>query len=132
MIAAAVIVSGTHVQAECISPPPPCEALKQSSIVVLADVLDATIPKSERRPGEFIGRLDVRLRVVERFKGIPKNPPEITASIPFNAETIFLEQGQTYLVYANVSQAGNWQTSCTRTRPAKPADDELRVLRQCQ
>jgi hypothetical protein len=131
--AVAMLVSCIRVQAECIIVPPPCEAMTRNTVVVLARVLQATSPwDNPRRPGERFLRHDVRLHVIERFKGISGDQGEITASIPWGAETIGLAQGSIYLVYADVSPSGNWQTACTRTRRTTAEDDEVRVLRQCR
>jgi hypothetical protein len=77
-------------------------------------------------------RHDARLRIVERFKGIPADQNELSISIPFNAETTVLSKGKTYLVYAFVDTAGDWQTSCTRTKVSDADDEEVRILRQCK
>ena len=131
-VVAGLIVSCTQVRAECLTPPPPCEALKQNGVVVLADVLEAKFTSVENRPNEITGPLHVRLRVRERFKGVPKDDTEVKASIPLNAETIIPVEGQTFLIYADLLPSGSWQTACTRTRRLRANDDEVRVLRECR
>jgi hypothetical protein len=131
--AAALFYQCTALRAECIIPPPPCEALKQVSVVALVDVVDAIGPGEQpNRFGERFMRHDARLRIVERFKGIPADQNELSISIPFNAETTVLSKGKTYLVYAFVDTAGDWQTSCTRTKVSDADDEEVRILRQCK
>lgn len=141
LAAAAVFSQGTPIWAECLTPPPPCEAMKQASVVVLAHVVDATRPGEQpNRPGERFMRHDARLRVLERFKGIAAGQTELTISIPYNMETTVLSKAETYLIYADVNTAGDWhsgkvgdwQTSCTRTKVADSDDQEVRTLRQCK
>ena len=132
IVAAGLIASCTQVRAECLTPLPPCEALKRNAVVVLADVLDARIRTAEGPPKVLTGPVDIRLRVLERFKGVPKDQSEIKTSISLNAETIIPNEGQTFLVYADLRPSGNWDTACTRTRRANGADDEVRVLRECR
>jgi hypothetical protein len=126
--AIALVVYSTGLWAECWTPPPPCAAMTQNSVVVLAEVLDATFRSAEPL-------LDVRLRVLEPFKGVEDHQAEIEMNgILLTAETITLVKGQTYLIYANVYPSGIWGTACSRTRKASadgPAD-ELLVLRQCR
>ena len=42
----------------------------------------------------------VKLRVVERFKGVSPQQLELTGSIHHNAESVFLNAGERYLLYA--------------------------------
>jgi hypothetical protein len=129
--AASLFVYSTVLRAECWTPPPPCEALTRNSVVVLAEVLDARYPSVENRPNEF-ARLDMRLRVLERFKGVADKQAEIEASIPMTAESIMPLKGATYLIFADLTRSGNWQTACGRTRQVSADDDEVRILRQCR
>jgi hypothetical protein len=125
----ALLVSCVRVQAECIAPPPPCEALTRASVVVLATVMPETdwLPPTAAR----LPLLGARLRVVERFKGVAQDESEIVLSILGTAETPLMKAGQTYLVYARVSASGVADTACSRTREATADADEVRVLRQC-
>jgi hypothetical protein len=126
--AAALVISCIRVQAECWTPLPPCASLKQNTVVVLAEVLGPR-DSQDRSEGPWF---DVRLRVIERFKGVPPSQAEIQASFIGTAESIVPARGRTYLVYANVAPSGQWNTSCSRTRPVTATDDdEVRVLRQC-
>ncbi len=61
--------------AACTPPPPPCEALMEASLVFLADVL-------ETGSADLIGAhplppQTVRLKVIERLKGIPNYQDEL-------------------------------------------------------
>jgi hypothetical protein len=118
---------------ECLPPPPPCEALQRYSVVLVADVIDAT-DSWDRAADKYRPQSQhVRLRVVEAFKGVPAETPEITADIVnVSAEDIFLRKGQKYLVFAFRRADGRWQTTCSlRTRPVKKDDEEIGQLRAC-
>ena len=130
-IAAGVLLSTAGARADCGPPRPPCEALAQSSVVALVDVIDAVGPFEA--PNTF-GRLlphVARLRVAERFKGIPAEQREVTATIDYNAETIPLEAGKRFLVYAHIMKTGHWLTACSRTKRVSADDEELKQLRRC-
>jgi hypothetical protein len=58
----------------------------------------------------------VKLKVIERFKGVLPEQREITATISINAETVFLEIGKRYLLYAIQNKDGSWITSCSSTK----------------
>jgi hypothetical protein len=123
----------SRVTAECIVPPPPCEALKDAPIVLLADVVDAIAPwEHPGQPNALLSN-DVRLRVIEAFKGVPAGQSEITASLHVSVETpVVLVKGETYLLYVYVGDKGTWGTGCTRTRRAARTDPEVRELRRCK
>ena len=133
LVVAALFICASGVRAECLILPPPCEAMNRESVVVLAKVLEKKAPWDQpRRPGERFMREDVRLSVLERFKGLAENQREISISIPWTTESIGLAQDRLHLLYAYVDAAGDWQTACTRTRQVEADDDEIRVLRQCR
>ena len=123
----------THLAAECITLPP-CEALRQASVVFIADVLEAGPFRREISPTSYgPAPQPVRFAVIERFKGIPADHQDIATNIAFSsAETVFVTAGVRYLVYARTRQDGNWDTSCSRTKPAAEAISELSELRQCR
>ena len=73
----------------------------------------------------------VKLRVVERLKGVSPEQLEITGGIYNNAESVFLEAGKRYLLYTLQDRDGTWVTSCSRTKLAHVAAEELTQLRQC-
>jgi hypothetical protein len=133
VIALMLFIRADRLHAECLILPPPCEAMKRDSVVVLAQVLDSKAPWDQpRRSGEHFMRNDVRIEVLERFKGLAENQREISISIPWTSESLGLAQDRVYLVFAFVNSAGDWQTACTRTRQVSADDDEIRVLRQCR
>jgi len=133
VIAAVLCGRATGLRAECLILPPPCEAMNRESVVVVAKVLEKKAPWDQpRRPGEQFMREDVRLSVLERFKGLTDDQRDISISIPWTTESIGLAQDRIYLIYAFVNAAGDWQTACTRTRPVTEGDSELRLLRQCR
>jgi hypothetical protein len=119
-----------QLNAECIIPPPPCRALAQSAMVVVVDVIEAA------EPWEIVGGVGklvpqvVRLRVVERFKGVSPQQQELTGSIHHSAESIFLQAGKRYLLYTE-NWNGSWLTNCSRTKLADVASAEVRQLRGC-
>ena len=118
------------VSAECIIPPPPCEALARAAIVVVVDVIEVADPweANSFRPIPQV----VKLKVVEIFRGVSREQREITGSISNNAESVFLEAGRRYLLYAVQNNDGTWGTSCSRTKLANVASEELSQLRKCQ
>jgi hypothetical protein len=115
--------------AACLVPPPPCEAVRQSSIVLVADVLASWFESSPIAPNVArLGPQRARLRPLERFKG-PELQAEIIVWIPLNSETVVLDRDVRYLIYATELN-GQWQTTC-RTKPVTQAAEELKELRQC-
>ena len=116
---------------ECVGPRPPCEALAGADIVALVDVVEAAEPKEKvGADTRFVPQV-VKLRVVERFKGMSPQQLEITGSIHYNAESMFLTAGKRYLFYAHKGEDGTWTTSCSRTKLVQDASAELRQLRRC-
>jgi hypothetical protein len=124
--------STLRVSGECISLTP-CEALRQASVVFVADVIEAGEPaerisQTQSRPAPQA----VRFKIIERFKGLSPDQAEISAKIAFSsAETVFVTAGKRYLVYARERSDGTWDTNCSATKPVDEAAQELAVLRQC-
>lgn len=125
--------SGREVCAECISFSP-CEALQKSSVVFVADVIEAG-PPAERisdTQSKAVAQ-PARFRIVDRFKGVPADRQEIAAKIAFSsAETVFVTAGTRYLVYARERSDGTWDTNCSRTKPLREVGEELSELRLCR
>ena len=133
LLCLALVVSGRNylVHAECIVPPPPCESLTRATFVAVVDAIEAAEPW--RKLGdrlEFIPQV-VKLRVVEQFKGTSRQQREITGRIFNDAESVFLETGNRYLLYAIQKEDGTWLTSCSRTKLAETATAEVWQLRRC-
>ena len=118
--------------ADCLIPPPPCEALARAAIVALVDVSGAAEPFEKVGADTFrpIPQA-VKLRLVERFKGLSPRQREITGSIHHNSESVFLKTGKRYLFYTTPNRDGTWITSCSRTKLADAASAELGQLRKC-
>jgi hypothetical protein len=125
VVATMIVEASDFVRAECLIPPPPCQALSQASLVVIADVLEATQPWVERSQV-------VTLNIIERFKDVLPSQKQLTLKVQSNVETVFLEKGKRYLIYAFQVRPGEWGTSCSRTRVVTDADPELKQLRQCR
>lgn len=66
------LLSPSEVYAECLLPPPPCEALKRSTHVFLADVQSAA---------DMVSPQAVRFTVLESFKGIAEGDVPLTVEI---------------------------------------------------
>ncbi len=124
--------------AECIVPPRPCEALKKADYVFLADVEQAGGPSEAVGPsaGQRLPQA-VRFRVVETFKGV--EPPDRRMDARNRTDspemTVF-RAGNRYLVYAKRERDGVWSTECSRTTLVRKDGDEriqeeLRELRTC-
>src|SRR5262249_18530776 len=134
LVAIALFISSSPSQAECIGPPPPCEAIKRTAIVVLADVLD--VVKTNRPEGA----VDLHLRVVERFKGAVRKQRELWPTItplsptlsPVSPDTVVPTNGGRWLIFARVSPDGDWATACTPTHIPIPDGKEVRTLRHCR
>lgn len=128
-----LLASPVHpvVYAACDVPPPPCEALKHATVVMVADIIEAIPPATTSGPS-FLLKIPerFRLKVVEGFKGVRLQEREMTPRIPYSSETVVLEAGKRYLLYAQ-EYRGNWSTSCTRTKLAIQASAEVQQLRQC-
>jgi hypothetical protein len=81
-------------------------------MVAVVDVIESK--RDEPAGRAFVPHI-AKLRIVERFKG----PRQQEVSLPFafyEAETVFLEGGKRYLLYAFQRTDGPWTTSCLRTR----------------
>jgi hypothetical protein len=115
------------VNAECLIPPPPCKELARAAIVAVVDVIEVANPW-ENDGLKLIPQV-VRLRVVERFKGVLPQLQEITGNIAYDAESVFLQAGERYLLYTLVDRDGIWITSCSRTKLADFANAEVSQLR---
>ena len=117
--------------AECLAAPPPCQSLAESAIVALVDVVEAA--EVWEKVGDVFRPVPqkVRLRVIERFKGVTPEQREITGSIHHDGESAFLAVGQRYLLYAYRHRSGTWITSCSRTTLAQTAAAELQQLGRC-
>ncbi len=123
---------GRPARTECVGPRPPCEEFAAASVVALVDVVEASEPW-EKVDAQTLRPVPqaVKLRVVERFKGVSPDQRELTGSIHHNAESLFLASGKRYLLYASKDRDGTWMTSCSRTTLAENASAELRQLRRC-
>ena len=122
-----------QVHAECVSLSV-CYEFDHSSIVVLADVIEAApVPEIVGNTLRY-GNQVVWLRVIERFKGVPEDQREITATIDTRGET---PNGLTlgrHLIYAYAPDKGGlWRIACSRTKPVTENDEtgEVRQVRQC-
>ena len=117
--------------AACLPPPPPCDALRDTTLVLLADVLETGY--GELLAGNPLRPQTARLKVIERLKGIQKENDEITATIWFDSNSVMLEAGKQFLVYANPLKGlpAVWSTGCSRTKPLSDSGGELEQLRQC-
>ena len=119
-----VIACAKGAVAECVVPPPPCQAMENAAIVFVGDVVLAGPLEQLSQP--------VRFRVIERFKGIPEDQTEVAGSVRFNAEAILFASGLRYIVYASRASDGTWGTACSRTATLKERPDEIRQLRLCK
>ena len=118
---------------ECIARPA-CESLKLASIVLVADVTSAGQPavRVDEREAYMIPQR-VQLKVVERFKGVSADQRELDANIAIRGmESVFLAQGQRYLVFAVMREDGTLETACSGTKPIEAAAEDLKQLRQCR
>jgi hypothetical protein len=115
--------------AVCVLPlPPPCQSLASHAVVLVADVLEVSDTSGlESHSGAQV----VKMRIAERFKGVPGTNNVMTASIANEHEAVFLTAGKRYVIYANLHSNGFWDTRCSRTRPVDEATEELTQLRQC-
>src|SRR5688500_15082545 len=80
-----------------------CYEFEYRSIVVLAEVIEASSGlEVVGNQARFVPQV-VRLRVIERFKGIPEDQREITARIDTTGETPNRVALGRHLIYANAS-----------------------------
>jgi hypothetical protein len=125
------LLSPSEAHTECLVPPPPCDALKRSTHVFLADVQSAA---------DMVSPQAVTFAVLESFKGIAEGQQTFEGrfgALTFEAVT-FVPQRR-YLVYANLQTDGILSTSCSRSREVPPTADrvggditsEIRALRSC-
>jgi hypothetical protein len=129
----AVQESSRTVCAECISFSP-CAAWRQSSIVFVADVIEAGSPWEQVNETTVKPAAQTaRFKIVEGFKGVPADRQEITAKIAYSSvETVFVTAGVRYLVYAQERSDGTWNTTCSRTKPVRDANQDLAELPTCR
>ncbi len=125
--------------AQCIVPPAPCEALKKADYVFLGDV-EAQPGAASEEAGPGAGRRlpqVVRFRIIEAFKGVAASDRHIEArNRADGADMTVFRAGNRYLVYAKRERDGVWSTECSRTALVRQAGDErfqaeLRELRRC-
>jgi hypothetical protein len=130
---AAAVMDGSRVSAECVAFSP-CDALRRSSFVFVADVVEAGSPSE--RISETQSRAapqPVRFKIVERLKGIKADEADVSAKIASSsAESVFVTAGIRYLVYASRRPDGTWDTACLGTKPVAEAATDLAKLRQCR
>src|SRR5690606_11976128 len=93
ILAIAALSRVDHGTMACPPPPPPCEALQQASIVLLADVLEAEHAAELIAPNPLAPQR-VRLKVIERFKGVAREQREVTARIWYDSNSVLLEKGK--------------------------------------
>jgi hypothetical protein len=129
----AMMIYANGALAECIVPPPPCQAMEKAAIVFVGDVTLAGPFEQQTGPNAFqFVPQPVRFRVVERFKGVPEGQTEVAGSVRFSAEAILFTSGLRYIVYASLASDGTWGTACSRTSTLKERPDEIRQLRKCK
>jgi hypothetical protein len=129
----------SRLEAECIVPPAPCEALKKADYVFLADAEQAGDASEAVGPGAG-QRLPqvVRFHIIEAFKGVDTSEQRIEArNRTDGAEMTVFRAGNRYLVYAKRERNGVWSTECSRTALVRQTgderiEDELRELRTCR
>ena len=127
------LMSPSGVDAACVVPPPPCEAMRLATHVFLADADFAGSHLTSPQPVQF--------NVIEAFKGIAKGERAFEGRFEaLNAEAISFFSQRRYFVYANLQADGILYTSCSRTRELPQDDDrfardiavELGTLRRCR
>lgn len=119
---------GAVVSAECVLPPPPCEALARSSIVFVGDVTTAGPIENQTGPPDQ----SVRFRLIERFKGLRKDQTQVDAAVSLSsAEAISFAADRRYVVYVRVQSDGKWSTTCSRTGTLEQRPNDVRELRAC-
>jgi hypothetical protein len=115
----------TGAGAECFVRPA-CEALKNEGWKFVFVAETRSVQSFDMDPQH------VRFKIIEAFKGVRKDQRELDVRIFIrSSETIYLEQGKRYLVYATERKDGTWSLGCSMTRVIEPDDDELRALRKC-
>ena len=123
---AALLIAGAHVHAECIRMMP-CNALAESSVVALVEVLDVAA-----EPGVDYGVQVAHLRVIERFKGVPEAQRVILVKLEIGVESKPFESGKRYIVYAYQKPDGLWGGICQTRVLVDENGDDLKQLRRCR
>lgn len=80
------------------------------------------------------GPQTVRFKVIDRFRGVAPNQHEIAADIVGKSiESVFIEHRGRCLVYAREVAKGQWDMTCSRTKPIQTRKDEeeIKELRGC-
>lgn len=130
---AVVVAVMTDVSADCPVTPSPCKALERSAIVFVGDAIAAGPFQQKVGPDRFqLIPQSVRLRVIERFKGIAEEQKEVAATVAVEIEGIQFASGLRYIVYATVRSDGKWSTACLRTGTVKQRPEDVRQLRLCK
>jgi len=108
---AVFLVLTEQLDAACMAPPPPCEALAQSQVVFYGDVQEVT-----SRPhivGASTALLSVRFNVLRAFKGVKEGP--LLETFYYGADAVRFEPKKRYLIYA-IRRPGTFLiVGCTRS-----------------
>jgi hypothetical protein len=108
---AGLFVLSQQLDAVCLKPPPPCEALAKSQVVFYAEVQEVT-PQPDI-PGTFPRHLLVRFNVLRAFKGAKEGP--LLETFDYGVDAVSFEGRRRYLVYATREPGGFLTVTCSRT-----------------
>lgn len=133
LVCLALVSAPLHhlVNAQCATPPLPCVAFREATIVAVVDVIE----RRAEPPTLDDEWLVVKLKVIERFKGLPPEQDQITLTIrnSFGPESSGdIKQGLRYLLYA-YEWKGSLITACSRTKLVNTPIGlaEIGQLRRC-
>ena len=125
VVSALLASAPEHAEAcSCIPPPPPAEALQRMGAVFEGRVVSVA-PDAERM------RLTARVQVLRRWKGANATEVEVATAGDSAMCGVSLEEGRTYLLYADAGADGTAGISvslCSRTTGIEQAAADLAAL----
>jgi hypothetical protein len=125
----AVLLTGRPAHAcTCMGSGAPCQAFFDVSAVFAGTVQSIT---DRTGPSVFFRERRVRLVVAEAFRGVASQEVDVDTGNGGGDCGYSFKVGESYLVYAQLAKDGQTLTTsiCTRTRPARDAQDDLAFAR---
>jgi hypothetical protein len=106
----------------CVAPPPPCQVIGQTPVVFLGTVTEVNTAQDGTQPS-------ARMNIDRAFKGDLKNTVEVADDLLCGGPQVQL--GRQYVIYAFRPPGGALvASSCSRSRPAEDANEDLDFLKQ--
>ncbi len=114
------------------SPPPTmCQVTASYDAIFLGKAVATSETFKEVGPGFGLSIAHVKLRVLERFRGLRSGVRTVNLEYRLAPESAHFVQGVTYIVYAHKSKDGRLSVSgCSPTRPSVQAQADIGYFRR--